>query len=161
MSIAVDQTRLRRIVETVLPDATLERAEATTILEIAQLAAGVEIDGDPVARSILQAVAQQVCSRAGLKPGEVLPIPPLPDEEARASWVGSLAAQLQTRGARELAYALAFLVSVADLELTPAETAALEEFQHALGLDHRRATDLVVVLTEIVAGGAPGAGNPS
>ena len=48
---------------------------------------------------------------------------------------------------------IAFLVSIADLELVPAETSALEEFQFALGIAHRRAMDLVVMLAEIIEGG--------
>jgi tellurite resistance protein len=153
MSIAVDQTRLRRIVETLRAGEALDRAGAMTILEIAQLAAGVGPEDDPVEHATLQAVAQHVGSIAGMKPGELLAIPPLPDEEARAGHLALLASQLPTRAARELAYAVAFLVSVADLELTPAERTALEEFQHALGLDYRRATDLVVLVSEIVDAG--------
>lgn len=153
MSIAVDQTRLRRVVDAVLPDRRLDLAQATMILQIAQLAAGVDLDEDPAEEATLHAVAQHVFSLVGMKPDEDSPIPPLPDEDARAAWLRALASQLETRGARELAYALAFLVSVADLELTPVEKTALEEFQHALGLDHRRATDLVVMLSEIMAAG--------
>lgn len=153
MGIAVDQTRLRRIADTLLAGTTLELAEAMSLLEIAQVAAGVEPGDDPAEHAALQAVAQQVGSLVGLKPGELLAIPPLPDEEARADWLGALARSLETRAARELAYALVFLVSVANLRLTPDETTALEEFQRALGLDHRRAADLVVLVSEIIDAG--------
>ncbi|HSK01580.1 MAG TPA: hypothetical protein VK932_10085 [Kofleriaceae bacterium] len=153
MSIAVDQTRLRRIVEALRVGETLDRAGALTILEIAQLAAGVGPEDDPAEHATLQAIAQHVGSLVGTKPGELLAIPQLPDEDARAGHLALLASQLHTRAARELAYAIAFLVSVADLQLTPAETAALEEFQRALGIDDRRATDLVVLVSEIVAAG--------
>lgn len=151
MSIAVDQTRLRRITEAILGGEHLNRTQASTLLEIAQLAAGVENDDNPAEHSILQAVAQHIAGMVGLKTGEVLPIPPLPDEEARAHWLGSLASCLATPRVRELAYAVVFVVSVADLELTELERRALEQFQHALGLPHRRATDLVVCVSEIVA----------
>lgn len=154
MSIAVDQTRLRRVFHTLLCADSLSPDEATAILQITQIAAGVEIDSAYAQRAVLQAIAQQICSYAGGKPGEVLPIQAPPDDE-RASWLRALAAQLDTQGARELAYSLVFLVSVGDLELTPAERIALEEFQHALGLNHSRATDLVVFLTNTVYGGEP------
>lgn len=153
MPIAVDQTRLRRIVETLLAGEAPERAEVLAILEIARLAAGVEPEESPQEHATLQAIAQQVGSLAGLLPGELLASPQPPDDEARSTWLGSLAGRLRTRGARELAYAVAFLVSVADLQLTPDEKTALEAFQHALGLDHRRATDLVVLVAEIVDAG--------
>lgn len=147
MSIAVDQSRLRRIVTHFLPGETLEPVEANTVLEIAQVAAGADRHDDPAEKAMLQAVAQQI----GLKPGELRAIPPLPDDESRRAWVTALAKELRSRGARELAYSLAFLLSVADLELVPAESQALEDLQRALGVDHRRATDVVVYLTEVVA----------
>lgn len=157
MSIAVDQSRLRSIVHTVMPGTKLGRSEAATILQMAQIAAGVDLDPttdeDPAERATLQAIAQHVCSMVGLPREEVLPIPPVRDEHVRLSWLSSLASRLETRGARELAFSLAFLVSVSDLQLTREETAALEDVQRALELDHRRATDLVVLLSEIVAGG--------
>lgn len=147
MSIAVDQTRLRRIFESLLPGARLDRAQAATLLQIAQVAAGIDRRDEAEERQMLHAMAQQV----GLKPAELRPIPPLPDAESRAAWLTALARDLKTPGARELAFALAFLMSVADLELAPVETESLEELQRALGVDHRRATDLVVFLTEVVA----------
>jgi len=153
MSIAVDQSRLRRIVQTILGGESLDLAQVTTILEIAQLAAGIEAEDNPAEHQTLQAVAEQVGSLIGLEPGELLPIPAIPDEDARGALLRSLAKQLETRAARELAYTVAFLVSVSDLRLTPAETSELEAFQHALGLDYRRATDLTVFVAEVVNAG--------
>ncbi len=153
MSIALDQTRLRQIMETVLQGSSLDRAQATTILQFAQLAAGVDLDDDPAEQAILQTLAQQIASVLGTKPDDVLPIPPLPDEDARLHWLGALASELETRGARELAFVLAFLVSVADLDLNALEMSSLEELQRVLGVDEQRATDLVVFVTETVASG--------
>jgi hypothetical protein len=151
MSIAVDQQRLRTIVDQLLPSRTLERSEATTMLQFVQLAAGVDRIDDPIEHSILQSVAQTVCGLAGARTGDLMPIPPLTDDLARMSWLRRLGQQLSSRGARELTYALVFLISVADLVLTSEEREALEEFQYALGIDHERATALIVLLTETVA----------
>jgi len=151
MSIAVDQQRLRRIVETLLPSGRLDRPEAITMLQFVQLAAGVDHVDDPIEHSIIQSIAQMVSGLAGLHVDELQPVPPLGDEPARLRWLQRLGAQLQSRAARELTYALVFLTSVADLQLTSAERDALEEFQHALALEHQRVTDLVVFLTQIVA----------
>jgi hypothetical protein len=151
MGIAVDQQRLRRIVETLLPRGRVDRSEAITILQFVQLAAGVDRVDDPIEHSIMQSIAQTVSNLAGLRVDDVQPIPPLEDGRGRRQWLHRLASQLTSRAARELTYALVFLTSVADLRLTPAERDALEEFQHALGLDYQRATDLVVFLTEVVA----------
>lgn len=151
MSIAVDQTRLRRIVETILAGESLNRAEASTVLQIAQLAAGADDTEKPAEHAALQAVAQHIYSLVGLKLPEVSAIPPLPDHDARVSWFRALSAELKTRPARELAFAMAFLVSIADLDLRRDEHESLEELQLALGVDHRRATDIVVQLSETVA----------
>lgn len=151
MSIAVDQTRLRKIVTTLLGCSTLTRNDGETILEIAQLAAGIEPEEDPAEHATLQAIAQQVGALVGFKPGELQPIPEIPDEDARRAYLRALARQLSTQTTRELAYTLAFLVSVADLRLTPEEHTNLELFQHALGVDYSRATDLAIFASEIVA----------
>lgn len=153
MSIAADQTRLRRIVEHVAPGVSLKRREAETILQIAQLAAGADDASHPQEHLMLQAIAQQIGATVGMEPGELHLIPKAPEERARAAQLRRLAARLGANATRELAYTFAFLVAIADLELVPAETMALEEFQFALGLSHRRATDLVVMLTEIIEGG--------
>jgi hypothetical protein len=151
MGIAVDQTNLRRIVEGLAPALRLDADEARSMLELAQLAAGVEADDNPAEHATLQAIAQQVCSMVGLEPSEVFEIPPVPEEQARGHWLASVARPLRTREARELAYALVFLVSVSDLQLTAAERSALQEFQRALQIDDRRATDVVVIVSETVA----------
>lgn len=150
MSIAVDQTRLRRIVRALLPRASLGRTEAMSVVQFIQLAAGLEHEDAPAEHAMMQTIAQQVGSLAGLEPGDLLPIPYVDDERTRSHWLGSLAALLTTPGARELTYVLAFIVTVADLELTALERAALDEFQRALALDDRRATDLVVFVTDVV-----------
>ena len=150
-SIAVDQTRLRRMVQTILAGHRLNRNEATTVLQIAQLAAGADHTERPAEHSVLQAIAQHVNSLVGGEAEELSAIPPLDDRDARISWFRAVAAQLPCRAARELAFAMAFLVSVSDLELESTEHESLEELQHVLGVDDRRATDLVVHLTAILA----------
>ncbi len=72
-------------------------------------------------------------------------------DTARRARLDTLGRQLATTGARELAYAVAFLVSVSDLELSPSESAGLEELQHVLHVDDRRATDLTVFIADVVA----------
>lgn len=139
--------------ERVAPGVSLSRAEAETILQIAQLAAGADNESQPQEHMMLQAIAERVGASGGLELGELHLIPKVPDEEARAARLQRLAKLLGSKGTRELAYTFAFLVSIADLELVPAETTALEEFQFALGVSHRRAMDLVVMLSEIIEGG--------
>ena len=153
MSIAVDQTRLRRIMGRLAPGVSMTREEGETILQIAQLAAGADEESHPQEHMVLQQIAQYIGSTVGLELDELHMIPKVPDEEARAARLARLGRRLGTRSLKELAYALAFLVAVADLELVPEETTALEEFQFALGVTDRRAMDLVVTLIEIIEGG--------
>lgn len=151
MGIAVDQPRLRQIIEALLPTRNLERSEAITILQFVQLAVGVDSVEDPIEHSIVQSIAQRVTELAGLRVGDIQGIPPLDDDRARLAWFQRLGRQLPSRETRELTYALIFLTCVADLRITPAEREALEEFQQALGIEQQRATDLIVLITEIVA----------
>lgn len=137
--------------ETILVGENLQRNEALTVLQVAQLAAGADGTEQPAEHAILQAIAQRIYSHVGLKPGEVSAIGKLHDYDARMSWLRALAAGLESRSARELAFAMAFLVAVSDLELRYAEHESLEELQLVLGVDHRRATDIVVQLTETIA----------
>lgn len=101
--------------------------------------------------AVLMAIAQQIGATAGFDPPDMLPFRPMSGAEARMHWMRALAGQLRSQGARELAYVMSFLASVADLELTDDERRSLEELQHALDVDDRRATDLTVTVTEIVA----------
>lgn len=123
------------------------------ILQIVRVAAGVAPEGQVEKSAALQAIAHRVYAIAGLNAEVVLPTEAVYDEASGPGSLDALADQLRSPGTRDLAYTLAFLVSIADLELAAAETSTLEEFQRALGIDHRRATDLVILLAEIVAGG--------
>lgn len=154
MAIAIDQIRLRTIVQKLLPSATLERAEAMLMLEFIQLAAGADPTHDLAEHSVMQCIAQKVSALAGLRTGELLPIAPIDDPAARTHWLHSLGAQLRTRQLRELTYAFVFLIELADSTLTSRERDALDEFQEALEIDDDRATDLVVYLTDLVADSA-------
>ncbi len=151
MTIAIDQTKLRRIIETVLAGESLNRDQGTALLQIAQLAAGADETEQRVERALLQALAQRISSLTGVQFAELIAIPPIEGFRARMSRFRALAAVLQTRAARELGFALAFLIAISDLELQRAEHDTLEELQQALGVDHVRATDLVVKLTDVIA----------
>ena len=147
MGIAIDQTRLRRITSTLLADETLDRSEAVVVLEIVRMAAGV--DGEhPQEHATLQAVSQRLSSLAGLELDEASELPRTSGGQLH---LDLLARALPTTGARELAYALALIVSVADLELVASERSNLQELQRALGVDDRRATDLTVFVVDVVA----------
>lgn len=151
MTIAIDQSKLRRIIETVLAGENLSREKGIALLQIAQLAAGADETEQRVERALLQAMAQRISSLTGAQFAELIAIPPIEGFRARMARFRALAAVLHTRAARELGFALAFLMAISDLQLQRAEHDTLEELQQALGVDHRRATDIVVQLTDIIA----------
>jgi hypothetical protein len=149
MSIAIDQSRLRQISDSILGRSKLDRDEVDAIMELAQLAATVDDDESFAEHETLQAIAQHVGAMAGWEPGEMRAVHG--SAMIGEKYVESLSRRLSTQASRELAYAYAFLVSVSNLELTARERAELERFQRALGVSDRRATDLVVRITEVVA----------
>jgi hypothetical protein len=151
MSIAVDQTKLRRIIDTILAGEELDRNEAAMVLQIAQLAAGSDDVERPAEHALLQAIAQRVYGLVGIQTGELCAIPRIDDRGARLAWFRAIAAELHTRAARELAFAMAFLVSISDLELVAIEHTNLDDLQEAIGVDDRRAMDLVIQLAETIA----------
>lgn len=120
------------------------------VMQFVQVAAGADHELDAEERATVHAIAERVSALTGLEPGSLDEIPDPGSEAMTRHALAALAANLESRAARELAYALAFLVSVADLELKPVEKAELDEVQRALGLDDPRAIDLIVTLTKIV-----------
>lgn len=131
-----------------MPTRSLDLDEMTGMLMFVQHAAGIDPDDDYREHAALQAIAQQLGVLTGLKPRDVGPIPMQRDEPVDEMWLRAIAALLTTPGSHELTFALSFLVSVADLRITPAEHDALEVFQRALDIDDRRVTELVVLLTD-------------
>src|SRR5690606_19233716 len=76
-------------------------------------------------------------------------VSPLPiDDEERFSVIRRLSAQLTSRGARELAYVMAYLLAAADVELAPVEARFLDDLQRALAISDERAADLVATTAE-------------
>jgi hypothetical protein len=150
----IDATAFRSIVSAV-PGGSLLAADGRTIVQIAELAAGVDLDDDADERILLDAMSQHVCASAGIARESVPAVSPLPlDDEERIAWVCALATQLTTTGARELAYVVAYLLAASDLELAPVESVFLGELREALSIPEERASDLLGTVTEIVTPGA-------
>lgn len=155
MSIAIDHQRLSQIVDEVLRQRVVDDGEAYAMVEFVRLAGGSDHDCAPKTRAIMETIVREIRSLSDLDPEttpmKVTPSELAPDRETRIRWLAALASQLRSHAARELTYVFAFLVSVADLELSLAERVTLEELQQVLGVDHRRATELTICVTDIVA----------
>jgi len=75
---------------------------------------------------------------------------PLPlDREETQGWLDRLVPALGP-GARELAFVLAYVVVVSNVELAPVEVRFLAALQQALGLPDDRAAELIGRIAELV-----------
>jgi hypothetical protein len=147
VSIEVDDAKFRRIVE-VVGSAAIPFEELAAIGRLLQLAASIDLADDPDERALLDALLGHLRSLGGL---DVLPeLPYIPtDAEERASVAARLASGIASTTARELAYALAYLIVAADAELAPVESSFLEELRTAFGISADRASELAEQAAEI------------
>lgn len=125
--------------------------EAKAIARLAYLVLGADLDEDPDEVSMTVQIGRQVCALAGVPFEEVLRPSPLPlprDAEARHAWVERIGSDLHGTRAKELAYMVAYLVTVADLEVAPAESRLLRDLQAVLQLSDDRAGDLAAYAAE-------------
>jgi hypothetical protein len=152
----LDAVSFRTIAKQLLPArTTLSPDEAIAVVQIAELAAGVDLDEDLEEYTLLQQVKRHVCSIGGISPDDVPEVSPLPmDGEERRAWSIGLATELVNTGARELAYVLAYLVMVGDLALTALESSLMRDLQHALEITNERASLIVQNAAEILTPGA-------
>jgi hypothetical protein len=137
------------------PRSTLTADEATTIGQLAELTAGVDLAETSEERVLLDELIRHIDALADHAPGTPPPVSPLPlDAEERAAWIHALAVELETPGTRELAYSIAYVVAVTDHELAPVEAELLEELRLALDIDEARAADLVATVSELITPGS-------
>lgn len=158
----LDAVTFRTIAKQLLPvHSTLSPTEAIAVVQIAELAVGIDLAQPPEEYAVLQQVKRHVCAIGGIAPADVPVVSPLPtDGEERRAWCWRLAGQLVTSGGRELAYVLAYLVIVGDLELAPIESTLIRELQHALDITDDRAGFLVERAAELVTAYDGPSGSP-
>lgn len=75
------------------------------------------------------------------------------DRTTRVEQLRELGAALRATQAGELAYALVYVISIADLELAPAEVEVMNELAIALGLTEDRAAELAALSAQAVTPG--------
>ncbi|HWO20391.1 MAG TPA: hypothetical protein VNO30_16595 [Kofleriaceae bacterium] len=155
MNIALDTLTFGRLLDIALLGACPSPSEIRAILQIAQLAAGVDPTDDTDEHRLLGAVTYRLCTLAQIPISSVPVLSPLPiDAEERSALISSLAGRVVTTGGRELAFIVAYLLIVSDLELSPVESELLEGLQRALWIDQDRADELLLEASELVTPGA-------
>jgi hypothetical protein len=151
MSIEIDDARFQQLLDLALVARGLDPHEVRVVVDIAQLAASIDLDDDPEERTLLHTLTRRLCAWGGISPSSIRPLSPVPtDDEERAARIAVLAQQLVTAGARDLAFAVAYLVIVADLELSPGEGSLLDGLEHELELPRARARELAGTAARIV-----------
>lgn len=119
-------------------------AEALAIIDVARLAAAADKKTDLSEQVVLLALSKIVCEMAGLS---AIPEAPKAIDPKRLMEIGE---QLVPQGARELAYASAFLIMVQDLDVTKEESQLANALGDALVLDAARAKELGAQMETLV-----------
>ena len=118
-------------------------AEARAIVEVARLAAAADNKTDLSEAVVLLALSRIVCEMAGLS--QIPQITAI--DGARLAEIGE---ELVPTGARELAYAAAFLVMAQDLDVTKEETQLARGLSEALMIPPARAQELSAQMEQLV-----------
>lgn len=121
--------------------ATLPPGDAELIIAIAQLVMASDRVDDPDERRLFDDVAAHVYRHANITTTAPT-LAPIADEDQRVDHLRSHAAQLAGKPSASLAFALAYALTIADMDLAPEEGAMLDTLREALGLDEDRAGDL-------------------
>jgi len=165
MSIEIDDAKFQQILDIAVGNQRIKPEEIRAVVHLAQLAAWIDLEDDPAERALVRALTYRLCTWGDLAMTGIPPLSPVPlDAEERAARIAMLAHQLDTRAARELAFVLAYLVIVVDLELAPVEGDLLEQLQHALAIPPARAGELIDAIAWIVTPiepTAPESGGPA
>jgi hypothetical protein len=136
-----DPAQLRAALRIVHPG-TLSSTDAETIVALGQMS--VDADGQEDADEIKMffALGKAVFELAGLAD---TPTPTFADDDDEDR-IQTLAKSLQSPESRDLAYAVAHLLSVVDVQIAPEEDHFLESLRAALGIEPGRAEELAATL---------------
>jgi hypothetical protein len=138
----------RKIVNATLGSERLAPADAAALVGITYLALDADDREDEEELAVVDEIAQHVCTLAGTQ--VAAPGVRATDDYVRLEKVRELGAQLSGTATRELAYALAYAVSISDMDIAPAEMELLADLAVALGITDARAAELAETLAEAV-----------
>ena len=143
--------KFRTLVHALVGD-TLSPEDAATIVGVARLAVDADSTEDDDELESYDVVADVICALGGLdvKAIELREALKHRGADDRAQRMLAYAHALSTQGAKELAYACANLLTIADLAIQPAESQFLGELQGALELDDSREAEVAELVNEAV-----------
>jgi tellurite resistance protein len=140
--VQIDDATLRTTLESIHARPT--PVETTAILDVARLAAAADGRSDVREAVVLLSLSRVLYHMAGMTD---MPLPQGGIDPTRLLEIGE---QLVPTGARELAFAAAFLVMMSDLQLTAEEHQLANKLGEALVLDPGRAHQLAVQMESLV-----------
>lgn len=138
----IDDARLHTVLTTIHRDLT-ER-EASAIIDVARLAASVDKKSDVSEMAVLIQLLghlTQMANMAGI---------PFPTKAIDEDRLLDISDSLIPNGARELAYACAYLVMISDQTMTPEETKLTSMLGDAMVIDPGRAKVLAATMESLV-----------
>jgi hypothetical protein len=150
----IDALTFRTMAKAIVGEAVLTAGEARAIVQLGYLASGADLEEDSEEVTLREQLTRHVCALAGISVESVPRPSPLPmDREERIAWLLTLCRKLTTSAASELAYVVAYLLAIGDLELAPVEATFLFDLQRVLGLGDARASELVAHAAEQITPG--------
>jgi len=135
--------------EAVNAHSKLTAPEAELVVAIAQLAIAADRVDDPDEQALFQQLAGHIYEHANVKTSPPT-LGPVEDLDARIDHLRSHAAQLQGKASAALAYSVAYILAISDMDLDPEEGELLDILREALGLDEEKAEDLLPVVSELI-----------
>jgi len=127
----------------------LSPADAELVVAIMQLAVAADRVEDPDEQALFDQLAAHIYHHANV---QTTPphLGPVEDAERRIDHLRSHAAQLHGKASAALAYAVAYILAISDMDLDPDESEMLGVLCEALGLDGEKADDLLPVVSELI-----------
>jgi hypothetical protein len=139
--VPIDDLRLYKTVTSIQDRLTAD--EAGAIIDVARLAAAADNKTNIDEMTVLLKLRRIMAELAG---GQI----PHPSAAIDAHRLANIGEQLVATGARELAFASAFLVMIHDLELTREESDLARKLGDALVIDPARAAQLAAGMESLV-----------
>jgi hypothetical protein len=143
---SIDPGRFREAIRTIHAG-KLAEADAETIVAIAQMTVDADGREDPDEIQTFFAMGKALYELAGIND---TPTPTFAGDEEDDERLRGLANKLGTPAAKDLAYAVAFVMSVSDIDLAPEEGALVEKLQAALAIDEDRAGELASTISSAI-----------
>ena len=144
----VDRAQFQKIQEA-LGATTVTPAEAELLVAIAQLSVAADRVEDEDELALFDQIVAHVYGVARL---DTTPpsLAPVDDEEQRREHLRSHAAQLAGKPTAKLAYGIAYLLTIADMDVAFDEMETVDTLGEALGLSPEDCDDLASTVSEII-----------